>query len=189
MGSPASSTRFPRRPAQTMFDHGSRDGLVPWRHAQIQESSSSTPPNRLLFQTEKGTTFRGRVLDQDGQPLASAVVVASVKKGYPRSQQWVDVSYESTKTDAKGRWAFTGVPEQPDSVEIAAYDYLHLSEHASFQPEPYKSLSALRNGSAVLRLLRGTRVEGTVFGPMARPSPVPRFFIGRGEDTRMRFPL
>ena len=139
-----------------------RDGLVPLAARWIQESSSSTPPDRLLFQTEKGTTLSGRVLDQDGQPLAGAVVVASVKKGYPRSQQWVDVSYESTKTDAKGHWTFTGVPDQPDSVEIAAYDYLHLSEHASFQPEPFKSLSALRDGSAILRLQRGTLVEGTV---------------------------
>ena len=142
-----------------------RDGLVPLAARWIQESSSSTPPDRLLFQTEKGTTLSGRVLDQDGQPLAGAVVVASVKKGYPRSQQWVDVSYESTKTDAKGHWTFTGVPDQPDSVEIAAYDYLHLSEHASFQPEPFKSLSALRDGSAILRLQRGTLVEGTVCAP------------------------
>ena len=109
------------------------------------------------------------------------MVVASVKKGYPRSKQWVDVSYESTKTDAKGHWTFTGVPEQPDSVEIAAYDYLHLTEHASFQPEPYKPLSALRDGSAVLRLQRGTLVEGTVLAPDGQPVAGAEVSYGEGR--------
>ena len=165
----------------SFFITAHRDGLVPLAARWIEESSSSTPPDRLLFQTEKGTTISGRVLDQDGQPLAGAVVVASVKKDYPRSKQRVDVSYESTKTDAKGHWTFTGVPEQPDSVEIAAYDYLHLSEHTSVQPEPYKPLSALRDGSAVLRLHRGTLVQGTVLAPNGQPVAGAEVFYGEGQ--------
>jgi peroxiredoxin/protocatechuate 3,4-dioxygenase beta subunit len=173
---------FPEAPGRHTFSITARgDGLIPLAARWIQESSSSTPPDRLLFQTEKGTTISGRVLDQDGQPLAGAVVVVSVKKGYPRSKQWVDVSYESIKTDREGHWTFTGVPRQPDSVEIAAYDYLHLSEHASFQPEPYKPLSALRDGSAVLRLQRGTLVEGTVLAPDGQPVAGAEVFYGEGQ--------
>ena len=61
------------------------------------------------------------------------------------------------------------MPEHPDSVKIATYHYLCLTEHASFSPEPFKPLSALRDGSAVLRLQRGTLVEGTVLSPDGRP--------------------
>ena len=172
----------------SFFITARRDGLVPLAARWIQESSSSTPPDRLLFQTEKGTTISGRVLDQDGQPLAGAVVVVSVKKDYPRSKQWVDVGYESTKTDAKGHWTFTGVPEQPDSVELAAYDYLHLTEHASFHPEPYKPLSALRDGSAVLRLQRGTLVEGTVLAPDGQPVAGAEVSYGEGRGYANAIP-
>ena len=161
------SSRIARRHYFSVKAH--REGLVPlaarWNHT----ASSPTPPDHLRFQMEKATTISGRVLDQNGQPLADAVVVVSVKKSYPKSQQWVDVSYESTRTDAQGHWSFTGVPEQPDSVELASYHYLCLTEHAAFYLEPFKPLSALRDGSAVLRLRRGTLIEGTVLSPDGRP--------------------
>jgi len=146
-----------------------REGLVPLAARWIYASNVPTPPEHLRFQMEKATKISGRVLDQNGQPLADAVVVASVKKKYPNSQQWVDVSDESTKTDAKGYWSFANVPGQPDSVELASYHYLCLTEHAAFYLEPFKPESALRDASAVLRLQRGTLIEGTVCAPDGRP--------------------
>ena len=165
-----------------------RDGLVPLAARWLQDSAAPTPPEHLLFQTEKGTTISGRVLDQDSQPLSGAVVVASVRKAYPKSKQWVDVSYESTKTDANGVWTFTGVPRQPDSIEIAAYDYLHLTEDASFQQEPYKPLTALRDGSAVLRLNRGTRIEGIVRAPDGKPVAGAAVYYGEGQGYANAIP-
>jgi hypothetical protein len=58
------------------------------------------PPERLVFRTEKGTTIRGRVLDESEQPVAGATVVVSVRKKYPQVKQAVAISYQSTKTDA-----------------------------------------------------------------------------------------
>jgi len=173
--------RFPKTSGRHSFHitaHG--EGLVPLFAQWFPKSDTSNPPEHLLFQTEKGTTLGGRVLDQDSQPLEGAVVVLNVSKRYSRSEQHVNIGYESIKTDASGRWSFTGVPEQPDSVEIAAYDYLHLTENSSFQLEPYRPISALRDGSAVLRLQRGTLIQGTVLAPDGQPVKGAKVAYGEG---------
>ena len=159
----------------------SREGLVPLFDRWFYSETSPAPPEHLLLLTEKATTISGRVLDEDGNPLADAVVVVSVAKKYPRSQQRVGVSDESTKTGADGRWSFTNVPAQPDSVEIAAYHYLCLSERSSYFLEPFKPLSALRDGSAVLRLKRGTRIDGTVVAEGGQPVAGAEVFYGEGR--------
>ncbi len=158
-----------------------REGLVPLSARWFYEASSPTPPDHLLFLTEKATTIGGRVLDEDGQPLADAVVVVSVTKSYPRSDQRVNIGGESTKTGADGRWSLNNVPAQPDSVEIAAYHYLCLDEHSAYMQVPFKPLSALRDGSATLRLRRGTRVDGTVLAPDGQPVAGAKVFYGEGR--------
>ncbi len=159
-----------------------REGFVPlgimWSY---NDPGSVAPPGHWLFQMEKATTITGRVLDQDNNPLAGATVFISASKRYPRSEQWVAVGYEQASTDARGRWSYSGVPERPDAVSLAAHHPLCLSELASFQEKEFTPLAALRDGSAVLRLERGTRIEGTVVGPDHRPVPNAEIFYGEGR--------
>ena len=159
-----------------------RDGFVPLAIRWSRKYPDSVvPPGRLLFQMEKATTISGRVIDQDQNPLTGATVFISASKRYPRSEQWVAVSYEAVTTDAKGRWSFTGVPERPDAISLAAHHPLCLSERASFELTEFTPLSALRDGSAVLKLERGTRIEGTVLGPDHRPVPNAEIFYAEGR--------
>ncbi len=178
----------------------SREGFVPVAINWEPHSDARTPPSRFLFQMEKATSLGGRVLDQDKRPIVGATVVISTRKGYPKSPQWVNVSYESTQTDATGHWSFSNVPAQPDSVSLAAYDYLHLGEWPGYLLEEFKPLSALRDGSAVLRLRRGTLIEGTVRAPDGRPVVDATVYYGEGRryanslpplksDARGRFTL
>ncbi len=158
------------------------DGFVPlWINWSYDYPKSLAPPDHLLFHTEKATTISGRVVDQDQTPLAGATVVISASKRYPGSEQQVALGYESVATDANGHWSFSGVPEHPDSVSLAAHHAFCLSEQSSFQLKEFTPLSALRDGSAVLKLERGTRVEGTVLGPDQEPVPNAEIFYGEGR--------
>ena len=166
---------------RSFFVTAHRAGLVPLAARWVHQSTSSTPPKRLLFLTEKATTISGRVLDEEGWPLGNARAVVNIKKHYPRTDQWVDLSYETTETDANGRWSFAGVPEQPDSVEVGAYSYLCLTERSTFFPEPFKPASALRDGTAILRVKRGTPIKGTVLAPDGRPVAGAEVYYGEGR--------
>ena len=163
-----------------LYVDAARDGFVPLAIRWDHQSSSPTPPDHLLFQMEKATTIGGRVLDQDQHPVAGATVVITVKKTYPKSPQWVDVRWEPTKTDATGRWSYSGVPEKPDSVSLGAYHHLCLADWPWYLAEEMKPLAALRDGSAVLRLARGTRIEGTVVAPDGHAVPDAEVYYGEG---------
>jgi thiol-disulfide isomerase/thioredoxin/protocatechuate 3,4-dioxygenase beta subunit len=160
----------------------SREGFVPQAIHWDYKPNAPTPPERLLFQMEKGTTMGGRVVDEDKNPVAGATVVVSVRKKYPKSNQWVAISFSPTRADANGVWSFANVPEAPDAVEVGTYHHLCLADHAAFRFEPFTPLSALRDGSAVVRLQRGTRVEGTVVGPDGQPVSGAEVLYGEGRQ-------
>lgn len=164
------------------------EDLVPLAARWTDEPSSPTPPSHLLFQTEKATTIGGRVLDEEGQPLADAAVVVSVNKSYPKSDQWVNVQDESTRTGADGRWSLNNVPERPDSIEIGAYHHLCLTDHSAFFLESFRPLSALRDGSAVLRLRHGTPIKGIVLSPDGKPVAGAEVYYGEGWDLANAIP-
>jgi RNA polymerase sigma factor (sigma-70 family) len=147
----------------------SRAGLVPLVISWSRSSQSPAPPERFRFRMEKAVTIGGRVLDQDQKLIAGATVVISVRKHYPDSDQKANVFFVSTKTDADGRWSFSNVPGQLDSVAVGAYHPLYLTERTYFRMDESLSLSALRDRSTVLRLREGTRIDGTVIAPDGRP--------------------
>ena len=152
-----------------LYVSASREGFVPQAIRWDSDAASPKPPDHLLFQMEKATTISGRAVDQDEKPVAGATVLVDVAKGYPRSRQWVDFRYESTKTDKDGRWSFASVPARPDSIKLGAYHHLYLQEEPYCFLDEFKSISALRDGTATLRLSRGTTFEGTVVAPDGRP--------------------
>ena len=66
----------------------------------------------------------------------------------PNPDSGVFYNDNSAKTDANGRWSFSGAPEKPDSVKLAAYHHLCLPERPFYSMKDFKPLSALRDGSA-----------------------------------------
>src|SRR5262249_25207099 len=117
-----------------------------------------------------------------------ATVVVDVSKGYPRSPQWVDFKYESTQTDANGRWSFLGVPAQPDSVELAAYHHLYLAEHSFYVLEEFKHLAALRDGTATVRLHGGTTVGARALAREGTPAAGAEIIYGEAARVSNNLP-
>ena len=143
------AARFSRPVGMRYFYvRAAREGFVPLAFRWDYDPASPTPPDRLLFQMEQATAISGRVVDQDQKPLAGETVVVKVSKRYPRSRQWVDLTYESTETNADGLWSFSSVPANPDSIELAAYHYLCLRLEPHYYVEEFNPRAALRDGSA-----------------------------------------
>jgi len=181
----ASGTARFSMPAEIRYLYltASREGFVPQALRWDSDGNSKAVPEHLLFQMEKATKISGRVVDQDEKPIAAATVVIDVAKSYPRSRQRVDLQFRSTETDANGRWSFSCVPEQPDSIKLTAYHHLCLTEWTFFIPEEFKPLSILRDGSATLRLRRGTTIDGSAVGPDGRPVAGAEIIVG--SEQRM----
>ncbi|MHB1557310.1 MAG: sigma-70 family RNA polymerase sigma factor, partial [Isosphaeraceae bacterium] len=158
--------------------HAEREGFVPAMIRWEPRDGAEPIPQQFRFSMEKATTIRGRVVDEKDRPLAGATVIIDVDRAYPGSPQKPDLNFRSTLTDADGRWSFSCVPAKPDSIKVTAYHYLCLTEYAWFVPEEFQPASALRDGSATLRLDRGTLVQGTVVGPDGQPIPDAEIVIG-----------
>ncbi len=158
--------------------HAEREGFVPAFIRWGPLDGAEPMPQQFRFAMEKAITISGKVVDQNNLPLAGATVVIDVDRAYPGTSQKVELMFRSTVTDPDGRWSFSCIPPKPDAIKVTAYHYLCLTEYTWFVPEEFQPVSALRDGSATLRLRRGTLVEGTVVGPDGRPVTDAEIIIG-----------
>jgi peroxiredoxin len=169
---PSGIVRFNPSIANEVFEvrvYADCKGYVP-QQIHLFIPSYSEESDRLLFRMEKGTTIGGRVLDQHGKPVGGASVCVNVGKDYPRSRQWLNPNSDSVKTDAEGRWSFPNVPAHGLRVHLAAYHHECLGDKPFYDyTDPVMPESVLHDGSAVLRLERGTPIEGTVVAPDGKP--------------------
>jgi|GEM_PF-2559033 len=166
---------------QSIYVSAKRKGLVSVDSYWSRNASLTKPPDRISIQMEKGTELGGRVLDQDEQPVIGATVIIQAKKRYPKSELQVRFAPDTTTTDANGRWTFSNVPTDPESISLAAYHHLYLTSETSYQAQEYTPQSALRDRSAVLKLQRGTPIEGTVHSPDGQPIAGATVYYGLGR--------
>lgn len=93
---------FPAEPKMNLIVQAK--GFAP----QIQTVQCSEPTNIANFTLSKASLFRGRVLDEAGNPIPSATVRTDAGSDGLDKYQWL------THTDAEGRFAWDSAP--PDSV-------------------------------------------------------------------------
>ncbi|MCX5659418.1 MAG: redoxin domain-containing protein [Planctomycetota bacterium] len=157
----------------------SRQGWVPMA-VRWSLSEKSPMPAKVSITMEPATTIGGRVVDDAGQPVAGATVNLEVVKTFPNPLQRVDISYETTKTNAQGEWTYPGLPEKCESIRLGALHPNFASGPGWFPMDEFKPMEKLRDRTAVLTLARGVPIVGQVLDEAG--SPISKATVGYGRD-------
>lgn len=147
----------------------SKSGFVPVR--VVWELSPQSPlPAEYVLRLEKGTAIGGQVRDEEGQPIAGAIVLLMLwDRGRTENGANVAVSImeAAVTTDAEGRWHF-------DEAPVSVADLRYRLKHPDFVEEFRFSKAEIpeeqfRERSAILVMKEGIRVEGIVTDQAGRP--------------------
>jgi len=174
---------LPKDELQYLSVETSLDGWVPMAVYWNKSKGSDRPPEKIAIEMERATSIGGRVVDDAGQPVAGATVVLYVGKKYPGSKQRVNVSFEFVKTDENGKWSCSLVPAEFDRIEVGVFHHRYASAQSGYgwyPMEEFKPVSALRDGTATLKLERGVLIEGVVRGSDGKP--IAKAKVGYGKD-------
>lgn len=139
-------------------------------------------PKAVTLTLEKPVSIGGRVTNDAGEPVANAtVVVSATRKATDGASESVRISYQQANTDKNGRWTYSGMVKNADSIELGVHHPLYPTEsgEAFYNIEPYQPLSDLYEKKAVLKMARGIEITGIVRGPDGNPSSNAYVEIGR----------
>lgn len=142
-------------------------------------------PSTYTLEMEKSTKIRGKIVDDDGQPVAGAVVILNFQKKSSNPHEEIDVNgynrNKLLKTASDGTWVFTGAPRNCDEIGLTALDDRYVTGD-SWSPQPFSPISRLYDGTATFTLHRGVAVDGVVIGPNG--SPVAGASVGIGSNRQ-----
>jgi RNA polymerase sigma factor (sigma-70 family) len=155
-------------------------------------------PSEYTFRMEAAVSAGGRILDEQGKPIAGAKVGVMIAYGLKPRQGDGRANYhyllsegdEVATTDAAGRWRIDNVPNHPQvelSLLVTHPDYVSDEEWQEAQKEAGVTTAMLRQGTAALTLKRGVIVRGRVTDPAGKP--IKDALVVQGENPyRARTP-
>jgi hypothetical protein len=159
-------------------------GYVPKRleWASYRPELQGEVPATYTLEMEHTTTVRGKIVDDDGQPVAGATVILDFTNKYSNPHEQIDLGPYSRNGQIKsgddGSFSFKGAPVKCDQIGLTAWDYKHVS--ADFwTPQPFNPVSKLYDGTATFTLHKGVELEGVVLDPQG--SPLAGATVGRGQ--------
>src|SRR5262249_42162158 len=121
-----------------------------------------------------GSTIRGRVVDDAGQPIVGVRVVPRVKNPRPNWAGWVYLDELQEKTDRDGRFTLVGMPEDVTCDAVAE----------GWSAVRGRVLSASDESKNVVDLLSGGAIRGRVIDPAGRPVRNFRVQVGIPRGAR-----
>ena len=149
-----------------------------WEKAEL--TSDHPFLNEYAFKLEPGALAGGRILDEQGKPIAGAKVAVSLGKapkpdggdGRARFNPWLATGDEAVTTGADGRWRIDNVPNHP-AVELRLLvthpDYVSDQSWGGLQHDAGITTAMLREETAALKLKTGVLVRGQVTDPNGKP--------------------
>ena len=159
-----------KKPYTTMFSH--------WEQSEL--ASGARLPDEYTIQLERTTTAGGRIVDEQGKPIAGAKVDVTATHNSRPNKADVHTEYDrlltfekaTVTTDADGHWKIDDVPENPKvGIELVVSHPDYISDRLSgrVQEESGVSSTMLRQGTAVIKLKRCCFLQGRVLDPSGKP--------------------
>ena len=155
-------------------------------------------PASYDYRVSKGTSIGGRVEDPDGNPIEGVEIRISgpridIDSG---EKQLLALTKEFTVTDPTGRWEYKGIPAEISSYQLAfkhpnyLQSYVSVDEQAQTANLPPRfgrtqiTHEALREKQSLIRLLKGSNLEGKVSDQVGSPVEGTRVSLGQGWNRR-----
>jgi protocatechuate 3,4-dioxygenase beta subunit/thiol-disulfide isomerase/thioredoxin len=160
---------------------------------QNELASGQKLPAEYVFRMESGVTAGGRVVDEEGKPIAGArirVTQAYTPKpahnnGRTSYDTWLAAGIAMATTDAEGGWGIDNVPNHLETkLELTAYHPDYISDDIWGQSQRAAGITTalLRAGTATLTLKRGLVVRGRVTDSAGKP--VRNVLVVQGDNPR-----
>ena len=128
---------------------------------------------------DRGSTIRGRVVDEDGKPIEDAQVIPQVKDPRPNFAGSVYLNRPWAKTDRDGRFTLEGMPAGV-SCDVLSVDRSDVRR---------RPLSATDESANVVTLLGGGAVRGRVVDASGKPVRHFRVLLGIPKDAKPGEPV
>jgi uncharacterized GH25 family protein len=149
-----------------------------WERADL--ASGQEFPAEYTMRLENGVTAGGRIVDEQGQPIAGVKVHVSLSgdpkpersDGRTRYDTWLASGTDAVTTDADGCWRIDNVPKPAEgelSLMVTHQDFVSDEHWGQVQKANGVKTASLREGTATLTLKRGVLVRGTVTDPDGKP--------------------
>ncbi len=152
------------------------DLFAGWEQNEL--ASGAKLPSEYVFRMERAVTAGGRIVNEEGKPVAGAKVEVRLGNDLKPDHGDGRVSYNwaladrNNTTDADGRWRIENVPNHPRvelRLVISHPDYLSDTGRDEAQKAAGITTEMLRKGTATLTLKRGVIVRGRVIDPAGKP--------------------
>lgn len=148
-----------------------------WEQAEL--SGGKPLPAEYTFRLENAVTAGGRVLDEQGKPIAGARVQVSLATnpkpaggdGRASYNTWLALKETAPTTDADGRWKIDNLPDHPEaelSLLVSHPDYVGGDRWVRAK-ESGVTTKMFRDGTATVAMKAGVVVRGQVTDPDGKP--------------------
>ena len=134
-------------------------------------------PSSFTIRLESGTTASGRIVDEQGRPIAEVKVRVTLEDNPKPAKSDPRIRYnaalaEECVTDGEGRWRINDVPKDDTirlRIAVNHLEYLSDRNPGELQQQTHITTAMLRHGTATLTLKRGIIVRGRVIDPAGKP--------------------
>lgn len=150
-----------------------------WEQAEL--AGGKGMPAEYTFRLESAVAAGGRIVDEQGRPIAGAKVEVSLASGSnkpangdgrARYDSWLASGTDAASTDAEGRWRIDNVPNDPQlqlSLCVFHPEYVSDQHWRSNLKADGLTTAMFRSQTATMKLKRGVIISGRVTDPDGKP--------------------